>query len=783
MPVYLCKPGSQAQEPWRHGIQVYAYPFPVDNPQQNTDEATTTHTTAILSEQPNNNDGTSLAQQNMSPSDYASSSNNNPPKGVAIRRVRHAEVVLVDDVCVSFGRYWLRLRWPGPKGGFAGYIALGQIGSKDQEDNNNNLKPLLSQAQQQQPVPLPRTTNLPDRNYQSQVSEVSDRELPEESDQENEQTSSKNDDDNDDYFATTGSGGLEKDENEQTINDDPNSDEMPGLLCIRSGLYYPSSSAMQLLSMYSDGLDSTSPLSTSNGEPVFCRICREGLHDVEVEETPTQGSAAADDAVTPAASQHGGASVQPSQNESLSNLETLVGSRDDVNNDGGNGGGASPMDNSRDDETGREDAAQEETTLLKHSKTGPESPSPYQPNTYAAENPLLAPCECSGSMAFVHYLCVEQWRCRSRHPEARNGLNCETCGSAYALPPPSSRPHIPATHQGIAGLVAEEDWLEAMPAHVLAALRNPHPCWQVGAAIVRRRWLRPIAPVLMSPVVALYCRARRLLKKRGVSRRRWACSLCRRRARWKCVRCLRSYYCSRQCQNVSWHIVHKHVCYKPGRFWWSVAVYGAGTVIAFPGILKDPLIYDLGLTLLPASFLVMGILGGGVATAFKKGPGIDMRGRTLELIVLILTIWLVLVSWGLVWAFFGDVSSCYGAMGTLVVEKGTNDSSILSILGKSLFRPAQKWFLFWDRLGNNSGSWLRKGLCSSNSDEGTCFANLSKANPDFYYQSEGGEKCASDLMLVSSLWLLAAATLVVSTLLKKHERNRRALARARPHQD
>lgn len=47
--------------------------------------------------------------------------------GLPIRRVRHAEVVLVDDVCVAFDRYWLRLRWPGRKGGFAGYIALGKV--------------------------------------------------------------------------------------------------------------------------------------------------------------------------------------------------------------------------------------------------------------------------------------------------------------------------------------------------------------------------------------------------------------------------------------------------------------------------------------------------------------------------------------------------------------------------------------------------------------------------------------------------------------------------------
>lgn len=215
-------------------------------------------------------------------------------------------------------------------------------------------------------------------------------------------------------------------------------------------------------------------------------------------------------------------------------------------------------------------------------------------------------------------------------------------------------------------------------------------------------------------------------------------------------------------------------------------MYGTATVLAFPGILKDPLIYDLGLSFLPASFLVVGILGGGVATAFKKGLGIDMRGRTLELIVLILTIWLVLVSWGLVWAFFGDATRCYGAMGTLQEHKKSPSSKILSVLGTLIFRPAQSWFLMWDRLASNySATWLHKGLCSSvpSQEEGVCFANLSKANSDFYFAEEGGEKCASDLVLVSSLWMMAGCTLVVSTLVKKRERNRRANARVRPHQD
>ena len=48
-------------------------------------------------------------------------------QGIPIRRVRHAEVVLVDEVSIAYGMYWLRLRWPGPRGGIAGYMDLGTV--------------------------------------------------------------------------------------------------------------------------------------------------------------------------------------------------------------------------------------------------------------------------------------------------------------------------------------------------------------------------------------------------------------------------------------------------------------------------------------------------------------------------------------------------------------------------------------------------------------------------------------------------------------------------------
>jgi hypothetical protein len=496
---------------------------------------------------------------------------------------------------------------------------------------------------------------------------------------------------------------------------------------------------MKLMPVYDDGLSPPVVSAPLPSEPVFCRICREGLHDD------------ADD-------------VQPSpamENEGEERSRQF------------NSQSSSSMNIEEDPEPEEEEmvASEAEPTLSK----GPAQPDPtYHPNTHAAENPILAPCECSGSMAFVHYLCVEQWRCRSRHPEANQGLNCETCSKPYALPPPSARPANVLQ-------VENEDWLEAMPPHVMAALRQPHIWWQIGAAIVRRRWLRPVAPVIMSPVVALYCRARRLLKKKGVARRRWACSLCRRRARWKCVRCLRSYYCSRQCQNVSWHIVHKHVCYKPSRWAWSVVLYGLVTLFLFPGILKDPLMYDLGLGFVPTSFYAMAILGGGFAASVKKSIGLDLRGRAFEVFVILSTLWLVVVSWGLVGAFFGDTSRCHGVFGNYKISPEDTPSVLIRALQRFILKPAMSWFLMWDRLALNSGRWIRKALCTEQ-EEG-CFEHLYKANADFFLEEYDGGRCASDLSLVSTIFMSAGVVASCSHLLKRRDRQRRAARRPRPHQD
>merc|ERR550539_1102440 len=63
--------------------------------------------------------------------------------------------------------------------------------------------------------------------------------------------------------------------------------------CESSGLYYPSTTEMELLALYDDGLRATSSPSEqciiiedmdeggNKGERVFCRICRDNLHDID----------------------------------------------------------------------------------------------------------------------------------------------------------------------------------------------------------------------------------------------------------------------------------------------------------------------------------------------------------------------------------------------------------------------------------------------------------------------------------------------------------------------
>ena len=145
MPVYVCRPGQSSAEPWKHGVQVYARPFPIDPPAQARALARANATADLLvregraaSSSPSSSPPTPAqapAQAQAAAASVhraaAAAAADGAAGGAPVRRVRHSEVVLSDEVSVAHGRYWLRLRWPGSRGGVAGYIALGTVADNE----------------------------------------------------------------------------------------------------------------------------------------------------------------------------------------------------------------------------------------------------------------------------------------------------------------------------------------------------------------------------------------------------------------------------------------------------------------------------------------------------------------------------------------------------------------------------------------------------------------------------------------------------------------------------
>jgi len=743
-----------------------------------------------------------------------------------IRKVRYAEVVLVDAVFWLYGCYWLRLKWPGTRGGAAGYIALpADVPPEDEMglQNFDRCMPTtedrdLGDGETEEDGQVVGEETDDERRMEDAVTHHNEdaRQLSERSPPEDGDLNVVEDDcllleqqiteGSDGASATTGQSqsvnSNNDGENSNIVSQEVVSVYPPRPRCETTGYFYPTSHEVELLATYDDGLAALMASSDADslegdsggGEKVICRICRDGLHDIDYDWNLQEGEAA-----------------------------VLTGDATDnaVNGGGGGGGG----DGGADDNLGINRPVVNDLVALVinpgHFPARGTPPRQRRPNTYApdslntttitnrqhpySQNPLLSPCDCSGSMAFVHLFCIEQWRCRSRHPAAKSGSHCETCRTPYALPP---RPPPPMQfHRDLRGGAGGEqddhnELLEGMPPHVLHALRNPHLGWRIGSNLVSRKCLRPFAPILISPAVALYCRARRALKKRGVSRRRWACSLCRRRARWKCVRCLRSYYCSRQCQNVSWHIVHKHVCYKPARFCWSMVVYGGLMLWFVPGISEYPLLYDLGLSFLWLSFGCMGILGGGIATALKRGLGLDIRGRTLEGVVVGLTVAFAAMLWRLIWGFFGvGEEQCWG----VVEQMGLGYSSpvvtdlpqsmsrsllqhfhrvpeetihqediklghILTAVQNFILHPGKLLVRLMDKSLLKLDIRFIRWLCADGHSEPFCLDIARDANPDFIAPSHDGQsRCGSDMHLAASVFLLAGFFLAFGFVWRRRE--------------
>ena len=186
--------------------------------------------------------------------------------GRPVRRIKHSELVLVDQALRAYGRTWLRLRWPGEKGGFGGFVALGN----NVEGDGGGGGLTASQTEQALENSNYNITTNNDEGYTISQTTPTDATAA--------------------FHATT-----------QTT-----------LLCQETGVNYPTSELMKLLPLYDDGLQPRgrregvagddgmiigetlligSLVEVDHEEPVFCRICREGLHDVDYGlETPTSTS-------------------------------------------------------------------------------------------------------------------------------------------------------------------------------------------------------------------------------------------------------------------------------------------------------------------------------------------------------------------------------------------------------------------------------------------------------------------------------------------------------------
>ena len=88
---------------YHYGIQVFAQPFPLSDQdiQYHWNQFRQGHTTDLIA----------AVVMHPSPDDTTFAAAAVVPS--PIRRIRHSEMVIIDDVCLAYHRYWLRIRWPG----------------------------------------------------------------------------------------------------------------------------------------------------------------------------------------------------------------------------------------------------------------------------------------------------------------------------------------------------------------------------------------------------------------------------------------------------------------------------------------------------------------------------------------------------------------------------------------------------------------------------------------------------------------------------------------------
>lgn len=210
-------------------------------------------------------------------------------------------------------------------------------------------------------------------------------------------------------------------------------------------------------------------------------------------------------------------------------------------------------------------------------------------------------------------------------------------------------------------------------------------------------------------------------------------------------------------------------------------------------------VYDAMVTLLPMNFIALGIVGGGIASSIKRSSGIDIRGRILEIIVVVLTLMLTVISSGLVRGYFGDASRCWGAFSSWPPSRSIASAESmrgpfhLPLLNTLLIdiplRQLQKWYLKWDFILSKFGFVSRRFFCAPTPDGNTdyfsvgCSPSTRSINPQFYLEAN---KCSADMSLVVNVWVAAIGVLFLKYLTRQLRGARRvgvAAGHRRPHQD
>ena len=233
------------------------------------------------------------------------------------------------------------------------------------------------------------------------------------------------------------------------------------------------------------------------------------------------------------------------------------------------------------------------------------------------------------------------------------------------------------------------------------------------------------------------------------------------------------------------------------------------------------------LTFLPINFMAVGIIGGGIATDLKRFCAIDIRGRILESVVVLLTLWLTSITCRLVRGFFGDASQCWGVFApTRVAYRNDGMDEAVSLGDINVLDPSrvsffsapvasmwaafstlistpllfilqntQVWFQKWDHYCfSRLGFLSRRFICTPTADGNTdylsvgCFPSVRNINPHFFLD-DGGETCQADMSLMLILYVFALGFLAYGSL-DRHRRGRarhavghRGRNERRPHQD